>query len=148
MGLNLDDFEHPPMSAIEVAKAREGKPIAKGPTRLEKVEEARKLTTIDEKEFKRQVRARDKDRCRCCGRKVLYVLDRVPERGEVNHIHGRRGDLRFEVRAAILMCLKCHERFTGKVNAHRLQIIASKTFTIRQGTFTDATYPVTFQEAA
>lgn len=41
-----------------------------------------------------------------------------------------------------------HERFTGRVNKHRLQIIASKTFTTRQGTFTDATFPVTFKEVA
>lgn len=137
------------MTAAEVdAMRRKSGPIAKGRTRLEKTIEARPLTKIDEKEFKAQVRKRDKDHCRCCGRKVVYVLSRVPERGEVNHIHGRTGDLRFEVRAAILMCLQCHERFTGRVNAHRLQIIASKTFTTRQGTFTDATYPVTFQEAA
>jgi hypothetical protein len=136
------------MTAAEVDAMRRGKPIAKGLTRLEHTMEARPLTKIDEKEFKRQVRERDGHHCRCCGRAVLYVLSRVPERGEVNHIHGRTGDLRFEVRAAILMCLKCHERFTGKVAQHRLQIIASKTFTTRQGTFTDATYPVAFKEVA
>lgn len=135
-------------TAAEVDAARAGKPIEKGLTRLQKTAEARPLTKIDEKEFKRQVRERDEHHCRCCGRAVLYVLSRVPERGEVNHIHGRTGDLRFEVRAAILMCLTCHEQFTGKVNAHRLQIIASKTFTTRQGTFTDATYPVKFKEVA
>lgn len=132
----------------EVDASRIGKPIAKGKTRLEERIDAKPLTTMTEKQFKDAVRKRDKNRCRACGRKVVYVMDHIPERGEVNHIHGRTGDLRFEVRAAILMCLKCHQRFTGKVNAHRLQIIASKTFTIRQGTFTDATYPVKFQEAA
>lgn len=132
----------------EVAAMREGKPIDKGKTRLEAKIDARPLTKVDEKAFRASVWHRDRKRCRCCGRKVQQVLGRVPERGEVNHIHGRTGDLRFEVRAAILMCLKCHERFTGKVNAHRLQIIASKTFTIRQGTFTDATYTVYFKELA
>jgi hypothetical protein len=78
---------------------------------------------------------------------VIKSIERIPERGEVNHIHGRTGDLRFDVRAALLMCLRCHERFTGRVNTHRLQIIATKTFTIRQGTFTDATYSVVFKEA-
>lgn len=129
----------------EVAAARVGKPILKGKTRLQETIEERPLTKIDEKEFKRQVWFRDKNRCRCCERKVQKVMGRVPERGEVNHIHGRTGDLRFEVRAAILMCLQCHEKFTGKVNEHRLTIIASQTFTTRQGTFTDATFPVQFK---
>jgi hypothetical protein len=133
-----------PTVADEAAK-RVGKAIPKGKTRLQETIEARPLTKIDEKEFRRQVWFRDKNRCRCCERKVEKVLGRVPERGEVNHIHGRTGDLRFEVRAAILMCLKCHERFTGKVNEHRLTIIASQTFTTRQGTFTDATFPVQFK---
>lgn len=132
----------------EVEAARKGKPIAKGPTRLEQTMDARPLTKIDEKQFKAAVWIRDTHHCRSCGRKVLKVLGRVPERGEVNHIHGRSGDLRFEVRAAILMCLACHERFTGRVNAHRLQIIPTVTFTTRQGTFTDATYPVVFKEVA
>lgn len=132
----------------EVAAARAGKPIPKPKTRLEETIEQRPLTKVDEKAFRAEVWTRDKSICRCCGRKVQKVFGRVPERGEVNHIHGRTGDLRFEVRAAILMCLLCHERFTGRVNENRLQIIASKTFTIRQGTFTDATFPVQFKEHA
>lgn len=147
--MNLDDFDTKILTLAEVEALRRGKPIAKGPTRLEKTIEARPLTKVDEKTFKDGVWTRDKHRCRCCGRKVLRgLLSRVPERGEVNHIHGRTGDLRFEVRAAILMCLLCHERFTGTVNTHKLRIIASQTFQIRQGTFTDATYPVTFEVAA
>lgn len=132
----------------EMYLERLGKPISKGKTRLEIKIEAKPLTKVDEKDFKAEVWKRDGKRCRCCLRKVIKSIERVPNRGEVNHIHGRTGDLRFEVRSAILMCLQCHERFTGRVNKHRLQIIASKTFTIRQGTFTDATYPVTFKEVA
>lgn len=122
--------------------------VPKGKTRLEEIVATRKLTTVTEKDFRRDVWARDKNLCRCCGRKVQQVLGRVPERGEVHHIHGRVGDLRFDVRSAILLCLTCHERVTGKVNQHRLLVVPSKTFTIRQGTFTDATYPVKFKEAA
>ncbi len=120
--------------------------VPKGKTRLEVTVEQRPLTKVDEKAFRAEVWRRDKDHCRCCLRKVIKTIARVPERGEINHIHGRTGDLRHEVRASLLMCLRCHERFTGRVNAHRLQIIASQTFTIRQGTFTDATYPVIFKE--
>ena len=76
------------------------------------------------------------------------MLGRVPERGEVNHLHGRTGDLRFEVRAAALMCLTCHERFTGKVGGYKLIVVASKTFTIRQGTFTDARFTIKFERVA
>ncbi len=122
--------------------------IPKGKTRLELQVDERPLIRIDEKAFKAAVWKRDLGHCRCCGRKVQKVLGRVPDRGEVNHLHGRTGDLRFEVKAACLLCLTCHERFTGRVNAHRLIVIASQTFTIRQGTFTDATYPITFQEVA
>lgn len=134
------------MTVAEADALRRGKPIPKGPTRLELAMDARPLTKIDEKQFRGEVWTRDRHHCRHCGRKVEKLLGRVPERGEVNHIHGRTGDLRFEVRAAILLCLACHERFTGRVNAHRLQIIPTQTFTTRQGTFTDATFPVVFKE--
>lgn len=140
MALNLPTMD-------EVAASRIGKPILKGKTRLEETIEQRPLTKVDEKEFRRLVWVRDLNCCRCCDRKVIKTPARVPERGEVNHLHGRTGDLRFEVRAAMLLCLKCHERFTGRVNEHRLVIIPTQTFTIRQGTFTDATYPVAFTEA-
>lgn len=143
----MGNFDYlPTLAEVEALRKEQG--FGKGKTRLLEIVEARPLTRVTEKDFRQQVWARDKHHCRCCGRKVQQILGRVPERGEVNHIHGRTGDLRFEVRAAILMCLVCHERFTGKVNQHRLQIIPSKTFTIRQGTFTDATYPVTFKDAA
>lgn len=132
----------------EIAAERAGKPLPKGKTRVEVLADKKPLTTISEPEFRRQVRERDHHHCRCCGRAVVYCLARRPERGEVNHIHGRRGDLLVEVRAAILLCLACHERFTGRAFAHKLRIIASQTFTIPQGTFTDATYPVRFEEAA
>jgi 5-methylcytosine-specific restriction endonuclease McrA len=120
--------------------------VPKGKTRLELRSEQRPLTKVDEQTFRNEVWARDLHHCRHCGREVKRILGRVPERGEVNHLHGRAGDLRFEVRAAVLMCLTCHERFTGKVNQHKLVIVARRTFTIRQGTFTDATYPVEFKE--
>lgn len=120
----------------------------KGKTRLELKVEAKPLTKVDEKKFKGDVWVRDKKRCRCCGRKVVKTIERVPERGEVNHLHGRTGDLRFEVRAAALMCLTCHERFTGRVGGYKLIVVASKTFTIRQGTFTDATFPIKFERVA
>lgn len=128
----------------EVQALRAGRPISKGKTRLQEKVEARPLVRVTEKDFKKEVWSRDKNRCRCCKRKVQKIMGRVPERGEVHHIHGRVGDLRFESKSALLLCLSCHELVTGKVNQHRLTIVASKTFTMRQGTFTDARHPVTF----
>lgn len=134
-------------TVAEAAAQRHGKSLGKGKTRLEVTIETRPLTKVDEKAFKAAVRRRDRHRCRCCGRKVQKTISRVPERGEVHHIHGRRGDLRFESKAAILTCLRCHERLTGKVNAHRLQVLATQTFQIRGEWYTDANFPVTFTES-
>lgn len=135
---------------LDALPDRDDRPRAcpKGKTRLEEVVEQRPLTKVTEQQFKAAVWRRDKAHCRCCLRKVKKIIGRVPERGEVNHLHGRTGDLRFEVRAAALMCLTCHECFTGKVGGDKLIVVASKTFTIRQGTFTDATFPVTFKRIA
>ena len=121
--------------------------LLKGKTRLQEHVEQRPLVKVDEKTFRTGVWTRDKSICRCCGRKVQKVLGRVPERGEVHHVHGRGKDLRFEIRAALLVCLICHERVTGRVN-DKLIIVASKTFTMREHTYTDATFPVVFQRVA
>lgn len=130
----------------EVEAMRKGKPIAKGTTRLQDKEQKRKLTTVTEKDFRKDVWSRDKGRCRCCGKRVEKILDRVPERGEVHHIHGRTGDLRFESKAAILVCLSCHERVTGKVN-DKLVIVPTKTFPLGPGRYTDARRLVLFRKA-
>ena len=129
----------------EMYRQRRGQPISKGSTRLEQVVEARKLTKVTDKDFKKDVWTRDKSLCRCCGRKVLKTISRVPERGEVHHIHGRRGDLRFESRAALLLCLQCHERVTGKVN-DKVHAIATKSFEMKGEKYTDARALVLFKE--
>lgn len=131
----------------EMDAERAFKPQPKGLTRLQQSKAEAKVTKIDHKEFLRLVRVRDEYHCRHCGREVKVTLARIKERAEVNHIHGRTGDLLFEVRAAILLCLECHEYFTGRVGSKRLLIIPTQTFTIRQGTFTDARYKVTFKWA-
>lgn len=123
-------------------------PQPKPKTRVQLRAEAKPLTLVDEKKFRAEVWTRDKSRCRKCGRKVIKSMARVPERGEVHHIHGRVGDLRFDSRAALLLCLLHHEQVTGRVNEHRLTIVATKRFSTSQGTFTDAREPVKFQEAA
>ena len=142
-----DYLERKPPTLAEVEADRMGKAIAKGKTRLQEVVEARPLVKVGAKEFRQEVWRRDKKRCRCCGRKVQQILGRVPERGEVHHIHGRGKDLRFEARAALLLCLGCHEKVTGKVN-EKLVIVPSKTFTMRNHEYTDACAPVAFKRVA
>lgn len=129
----------------DVARSRTG-PIEKGKTRLERAMDALPLTRVDEKQFKAEVYQRDGRYCRCCGKKVIPTIARIPERREVHHIHGRTGDLRFESRAALQTCCECHEKITGRVNAHRIVIEATKTFEIRGVAFTDARFPVVFRE--
>ncbi len=143
MSIDLSSLNLPSLDQ----ERRIGKPCPKGKTRLELRAKERPLTKVDERTFKAEVWKRDKHHCRKCGRAVIKTMSRVPERGEVNHIHGRTGDLRFEDRAAILFCCECHEVFTGRVNGRRFFILATKTFTTRQGTFTDARFPVKFQES-
>ncbi len=88
---------------------------------------------------------RDKGRCRVCGVKVIKSVKREPKRGEVHQLHGRTGDLRHETRGAVLCCLRCHERLTGKVN-DRIFIVPTKTFAIQQGEFSDARFRLTFTD--
>lgn len=131
----------------QVYELRKGKPIAKGETRVQEITRKRPLVKVTDADFKLIVWKRDKDRCRCCGRKVAKVLTRLPERGEVHHVHGRLGDLRFEPRAALLVCLACHERITGKVN-DKLVIVPTKFFELNNEKYTDARAKVTFRKAA
>lgn len=136
------------MTAAEVdAMRRKAGPILKGPTRLEKTIEDRPLVKIDGKTFKTAVWVRDKSHCRKCGRKVEKVLGRVPERGEVHHIHGRGGDLRFEPNHALLLCLLDHERVTGRLN-EKWVIVPSQTLLVDGQQLTDARHPVEFKRVA
>jgi hypothetical protein len=132
------------ITAEEVAAARAGQPLPKGKSRLEATIDERPLTVVDEKQFKKEVWHRDQHRCRWCERKAIKTIARVPERGEIHHIHGRGKDLRFEVKAACLLCAECHEKVTGRVNEKWI-IVPSKTFRMRDETYTDARFPITFR---
>lgn len=143
-------LRHVPTMA-EIEAERRGKPLTKGKTRLEETEAEKKLTYVDDKAFRADVFKLDKGKCRCCGRKVERVMERVAKRAEVHHVHGRRGSLRFEVRAALLLCLQCHEKCTGKVQ-EKCVIVATVTFDLQMKdglhTFTNAREKVTFQRVA
>lgn len=125
--------------------------LQKGKSRLEVKADAKPLTTVTDNQFKTTVWHRDRNRCRCCGRKVIKTLDRVPERGEVHHLHGRTGDLRFEDKAAVLVCLTCHERLTGRVS-EKWTATGTKFFEVRDKSglhnYIDARCPIHFMRAA
>jgi hypothetical protein len=101
--------------------------------------------------FRRDVIKRDGHVCRCCGGKVIRTLDLVPNRLEVNHIHGRVGVFRFLVQCALVLCFRCHERVTGTVN-HKLKIVGTAFVTVdgRQCINAGETQPIPvhFEEAA
>ena len=131
----------------EVAESRRG-PITKGQSRLEVKTAARPLKVIDEKAFRLKVWERDKHRCVQCGRKVIRTIERIPERGEIHHVHGRVGDLLHEDKCALLLCLQDHERVTGKVN-ERWIVVPTKTWTNARGEeLTDCRAPVRFERVA
>jgi hypothetical protein len=138
----------PTVDEMAAERARKNEGFPKGKSRLEVRKDQKPLTVVDERTFKAIVWKRDDSHCRKCRRKVVKgLIKRVPERGEVNHIHGRLGDLRFEDRAALLLCLSCHELVTGKVN-ERWVILATKTFKIGEREYTDARFPVVFRRVA
>lgn len=131
----------------EVQAARRGKAIPKGPTRLETTTVAAPAQKKADGAFRQAVFVRDKGRCRCCLRRVEQILDRVEKRAEAHHVHGKVGKLRHLVRAALLLCMTCHERVTGKVN-DKLLIVGTKFFLFEGQRLIDAAKPVTFKEAA
>lgn len=134
-------------TVAEMDAARRGRPLPKGKTRLQETVEQRPLTKVDEKAFKAEVWSRDKSHCRWCERKVQKIVGRVPERGEVHHLHGRLGDLRWETRCAILVCLTCHEKLTGRV-AEKWIAIGTKFWMLKGIPVIDAREPIKFQRAA
>ena len=128
------------------------KPKPKGKSRLEQMADVKPLTVVDEKAFKKDVRARDGKTCRKCGCRVKVQMERDPRRAEIHHLHGRRGDFRFDSRFAIQVCMTCHEGLTGKVNEKWITVgtvfidVPWKSGGVAK--CIDARHPVTFERAA
>lgn len=119
----------------------------KGQSRLQIEKAEKKLTVIDDRTFRTEVWTRDAGCCRKCGRRVRKDLARSPLRGEVHHLHGRKGDLRFEAKAAILVCCECHEQLTGRVN-ERWIAIGTKFWTVKGETCIDARAKLRWERVA
>lgn len=121
--------------------------FGKGPSRVEVKEAARPLILVDDQAFKKIVRKRDKHHCRMCLRKVVVQLAAIGKRAEVHHVHGRRGAFKFDDRFALLVCLTCHEKLTGKVNEKWI-VVGTNFIEIHGVRYIDARQPVTFARAA
>lgn len=140
MALNLPTPE-------DMYRARRGQPLLKGKSRLELKAEAKPLTTVTERAFKKEVWTRDRNRCRWCKRKVRKTIERIPERGEVHHLHGRLGDLAYESKCAILVCLEHHEKLTGRVNEKYITV-GTKFWRLHGVKVIDARQRIEFERAA
>lgn len=148
MGI-LDELSRPLPTPEEMyaERLRKGTGVPKGPSRLQERQAEKPLTYVDEKAFKAAVVKRDGNFCRCCKRMVFAVVERVPTRREIHHIHGRRGDLRFEPKSALVLCCECHEKVTGRVN-EKVVIVPTKTWLYQGRELTDARFKVRFEKVA
>jgi hypothetical protein len=131
-----------PFSDLPYANGQPGRACPKPSSRLSERIAETKDSKREEQIFRKAVIARDKGLCRCCGIKTVAVLELHSKRREVHHIHGRQGGLRYDVRGALLLCLKDHE----KVTRHELRIVgvAKDMFELNGQKYINANSPVTF----
>lgn len=99
----------------------------------------------EEKRWKKELRKRDGDECRWCGRKVVDCLDRLAERREHHHVSGKVVlAIRWDRRNGLTLCGSCHDRVTGKV-AERFLIHSRHTFTVDDIAYINADKPLRFK---
>lgn len=135
------------LTPAEAAALRRAQGFGKGASRLEVRTKVDRDEERKDEQFRKDVFKLDDGRCRCCGRKVERKLDRKADRAEVHHVAGRLGDLRWDIRNGILLCLRDHERVTGKVN-DRLQIVGTKFFRLDGQRLINARERVEFRKVA
>lgn len=95
------------------------------------------------------VKARDEGKCRVCGVRTITTLERVPKRGEAHHIKTRSDwAVRHDVRNGLWLCLRDHQRLSGR--GVRLHVIgtAAQTFIVNGTTYLNGDCPLQFTEAA
>jgi len=90
-------------------------PQPKGPTLALERASSKTAERRLHRAFRKAVIDRDGTICRCCGRPVVKLLERVPKRLEVHHTLGRSEIFRYEPRAALVLCFWCHSKITGEV---------------------------------
>lgn len=131
------------LSDLPVLGARPRGPLPKGKSRLDEAEAATKADEQLLEAWRKAVKARDGNRCRCCKRKVIVTLKLQASRAECHHLTGRvHKPTRYDVRNGILLCASCHQR----VERNELQITGTLQFRIGPREYLDASGPVTFKE--
>jgi hypothetical protein len=130
----------------EVQADRTG-PLWKTPTgRLDAADAKEKDDAKLLEQWRRQVKTRDRGRCRVCGVKTIATMELDPKRGEAHHIVSRADkSVRYDVRNGLHVCLRDHRRFKG----HRLHVVgtAAQMFVAANGkSYLDASWPLTFKE--
>lgn len=133
----------------EVAASRVGKPIPKGPTRLDRVVEKKAATREDERKLRlwaKAVKARDKWTDRHTGRPVKgtrLILD--PDAAHAHHIVSRDDwAVRYDPRNGICLSFSTHDA----VERNKLEIVGTVFFYLHGKRYINATYAVRFKEVA
>lgn len=94
---------------------------------------------------------RDKQRCRCCGRKVEKSIAATPKQRQTHHLTRRAKfkALLTDVRNGLTLCKKCHERVTGRVNDKLFVTQKAGDMFVHEGiSLLNGDNPVTFEEMA
>lgn len=133
---------------FDLPTLEEGKALRSNAKPQKRIVEKAQKRASDEKaldEWRRQVRHRDRMRCRVCGRKVIVTLELVKNRAECHHIIGRaHRPTRTDRRNGLLCCPGCHE----KLQHRDLVVVADSrhTFTLDETgrVYINADFPVEF----
>lgn len=100
-------------------------------------EDIRKLSI-----WRKAIWLRDEGLCRACGCEVKKTQEPHPQRGECNHIAGRRDRaVRWDVRNGVLLCMACHRLVTGTVGVKvTIRQDEHYWFYVGRQSYIDATY--------
>ena len=97
------------LTVAEVEALRVGKPILKGPTRLDERIADTRDEQADERRWRKGVIAHDGYVCRCCGRRVIQQLTLAANQLHVHHVAPRADQaVRWDVRNGMVLCAECH----------------------------------------
>jgi hypothetical protein len=90
----------------------------------------------------RVVDARDKFRCRVCGRRLVRTLTLCEDRLEHHHLESRAlmPGLIHDPRNLITVCKRCHDQLTR----HELEPTGTDRFAFHGGSYLDANCPLVF----
>ena len=129
----------------QAAALRVGKPIPKGPTKLDRAIE-RKATKRDDDAklaaWALAVKERDGWKCRKTKKKLTRTRRLDPLRAEAHHIEPRANEAtRYDVRNGITLSAVVHEA----VEHNKLRIVGTMWFVIAGKRYIDARFPVKFE---